>query len=101
MKMDTVYKITVNIKALTGMLEIGNFLLGDNYDQALTTFNSLQGNINVDKSALRLDLIRQDKDTLPILLKSISCTLTMYTENCKIIVRDSFKFFVLENGHEG
>lgn len=79
------------------MMEIGNFYIGDDHEFALTTFDSLLGEPEVNEhSKLRIDLTRkvgEDKDES---IKSISCILDQYVENCRIITRDAFKFFTLE-----
>jgi len=41
------------------MLEIGNFLLGDNEEFALTTFDSLNGYIYEEQGVLRVDLVKK------------------------------------------
>ena len=95
--MNTVYKIIINIKTLQGMLEVGSFFLGSDADFAHSVFDNLKRDLTTkDDVMLRIDLEKKDSDNLPVILKSISCTLDEYAENCKIITRDVFKFFTLE-----
>lgn len=95
--MDTVYNIAISIRMPQGMMEIGTFFIGPDSDFANSVFDSLEGDLtSTDDALIRIDLERKDKDTLPVLLKSTRCTLNQYAENCKIIIRDVFKFFALE-----
>ena len=95
--MATLYTITVSIRALQGMRKIGIFFLGTDTDFAHAVFDSLNGNLALNEDALiRIDLENKKEDGTPVRLKSISCTLNQYAENCKIITRDVFKYFTLE-----
>ncbi len=95
--MDTVYNIVVSIRTMQGMMETGTFYLGTDNDFAHGVFDSLQGDLTADDDVLiRIDLEKKDRNTLPVRLKRISCTLNQYADNCKIITRDVFKFFALE-----
>jgi hypothetical protein len=95
--MDSTYNIAISIKSPEGLLEIGSFLLGTNTDFAYSTFNNLKGNVAISNDTIiRIDLIKKEEGSLPILLKTIGCTLNQYAENCKIIIRDLFTFFTLE-----
>ena len=82
---------------MQGMLETSTFYLGADKDFANSVFDSLEGDVTGDDNVLiRMDLEKKEKDILPLRLKRISCTLNQYAENCKIITRDVFKFFALE-----
>lgn len=95
--MNTVYTIIVSIRTLHGMQEIGTFFLGPDVDFADSVFECLTGDVTLEDDALiRIDLEAKEDGILPVRLKSISCTLNQYAENCKIITRDIFKFFTLE-----
>jgi hypothetical protein len=95
--MDTQYTITISIRALHGMREIGIFFLGTDHDFAHAVFDNLKGDVTSGEDVLiRIDLEKTQAGTIPLRLKSISCTLNQYAENCKIITRDVFKFFTLE-----
>jgi len=95
--MDTIYTIVISVRALQGMLEIGNFFLGADVDFSHSVFGNLKGDLTSKEDALiRIDLEMKEEGILPIHLKSISCTLNQYAENCKIITRDIFKYFTLE-----
>lgn len=96
--MNTQYNIIISIKTPEGMQEIGNFLIGDDADFALATFNSLNGYSDTDeKCVLQVELVKKVRQTPVQYLAGISCTLDQYVENCRIITRDAFKFFTLEH----
>jgi hypothetical protein len=96
--METIFKIVVNMRTLEGMAEIGNFFVGNETEFAENMFSSLKGNpVLPGDTKLRLDLIRKEEFLLPVCLKSICCTLDEYAENCKLIARDVFKYFTLED----
>lgn len=95
--METQYNIVISIKTPEGMMEIGNFLIGDGLDMALATFSTLNGYNDLDeKSVLRIELIKKAVESPVQYLAGISCTLDQYVENCRIIARDAFKYFTLE-----
>lgn len=96
-KMENAYNIVVSIRTLQGMMEVGNFYLGTDEDFVQSVFDSLQGDLSADDDLLIcIDLENKSNGLLPVRLKRISCTLDQYAENCKIITRDVFKFFALE-----
>ncbi len=77
------------------MMEIGTFLIGNDSDFAHSTFSNLQGNKN-EEGMLRIDLTESPQHVPTKRLKSITCSLDQYVENCRVITRDVFKFFTLE-----
>lgn len=95
--MEGQYNIVINIKTTHGMMEIGNFFIGDDREFAIETFNQLKGSDNKDWSVLWIDLIKENKWPPHDCLKSLVCTLDEYVENCRIITRNAFKFFTIEN----
>jgi len=95
--METTFKISVQIRTLKGMKEIGSFQMGSSADLAKNTFNSLKGDPLLANTAyLRMDLVKEGEWYLPVCISSIGCTLDEYTENCRIITRDAYKYFTLE-----
>lgn len=94
--MEIQYNIIINIKTPEGMLEIGDFLIGDDEDFAHTTFGSLNGYSYDEQGVLRIDLVKKRGRAPAQYLESISCTLDEYVENCRIITRNAFKYFTLE-----
>ena len=95
--MESIYRITINIKVVNGWQEIGSFTFGSDRDFAFATFDLLQGTIKIDETALlRLDLVEQKTDGLDIIRNSLNCTLQEQAGNCKIITREMFKFLNIE-----
>jgi hypothetical protein len=95
--MNTQYTTVISIRSLQGMQEIGTFFLGTEADFANSVFDSLKGDLTSKNDVLiRVDLEKKEEGILPVRMKSISCTLNQYAENCKIITRDIFKYFTLE-----
>jgi hypothetical protein len=98
--MDTegLYNIVINIRVPGGMIEVGNFFIGNDPELATETFNELKGNGNIQGSGmLRIDLVKRNTSPPHECLQSISCTLDEYVANCRIITRNAFKFFTMEN----
>lgn len=61
------YKIIVNIKTTTGIVETGSFLLGNDEESAWVTFNSLKEDVRVDAPVvIRLDLTKEEDGKLPV-----------------------------------
>ena len=90
---ETTFYIQVSIKTANGFERVGKFVVGDNRKKAAAIFEKLKGNSNVDqKSILTLELV-EARNKLPVNMQMITCTLQELGENCKIIMRDSFKLF--------
>lgn len=96
--MEGMYSVVVNIRTLKGMQEIGTFFIGSDTGFAHSIFDGLVGDPTLNgEPIIRIDLVIKTGKTPPILLKSLMCTLNQYAENCKVIARDTFTFFTLEN----
>lgn len=94
--MGTTYSITINMKVLQGMVELGRFSIGTSKPQAVESFERLAGEHKSALSAvLRLDLVERRKG-IDVVLGRISCTLEQFIENCRSITVDAFKYFNLE-----
>lgn len=95
MKQATFY-IVLNIRTGTGYECFGKFLLGNNRRTATAIFNKLVGKKNVDeKSILQLDLMESLND-LPVNMQMMSCSLEELSENCKIITKEIFRNYNME-----
>ena len=95
-KLETNYHIVVEMKALTGMREIGSFLISTDREFAFDTFNSLKGKTGfTETQILRLTLLETQGDA-KLTIERIGCNLDELADNCKVIIRDAFKFFNLE-----
>lgn len=92
---ETNFYIVENIRTTDGSLAVGKFFVGHNRDAALAIFRKLKGNADVDEKAVLTLELRETRNDLPLDVLMISCTLDEFAENCKIITRESFKFFNL------
>ncbi|MFI5187315.1 MAG: hypothetical protein ACHQF0_11355 [Chitinophagales bacterium] len=89
------FYILVNIKTSNGFQTFGKFFLGSDRRLADNIFRKLKGTKKISKDTiLNLELI-ETKNELPQNIQMISCTLEELAENCKIITRETFKFYNL------
>jgi len=92
----TAFYIILNLRTGNGYETFGKFFLGNNKKSATTIFDQLKGIKNVDeKSILQLDLM-ESRNGLPVNMQMISCSLKDLAENCKIITREIFRHYNLE-----
>jgi hypothetical protein len=92
----TEFYIVFNVKAGKDFQSYGKFFLGKNRRFADNVFKKLKGSKKVsDSSVLYLELIETNYE-LPINIHVISCTLEELSENCKMITKETFKQFNLE-----
>lgn len=95
--MNPTYEITIKIRTPVGLTDVGSFSLGTNMEFALSTFDGLKGESNdIHDAAIRLCLVEKSGKTSLRELKNIGCILNEFAANSKIIVRDVFKFYNLE-----
>jgi len=93
--METAFYILIYIKTVKGFESFGRFYIGDNEELAYQLFKKLKGNEEwVGECILQIDLM-ETKNSLPVNIKVIGCTLEQLAENCKIITKEVFKMFVL------
>ena len=93
---ETIFYILVSIRTTEGFESIGKFYLGDNRQFADTVFRQLKGQEEINEvTLLTLDLM-ETKKGLPVNMQMISCSLNQLAENCRIITREAFKQFNLE-----
>ncbi|HEY1869423.1 MAG TPA: hypothetical protein VGG71_00125 [Chitinophagaceae bacterium] len=92
--MGAIYQIVVNMRGTNGMWELGRFFIGDDRYVAFETFGELEGTSFIP-SPIRLDLIQKGEE-IDIVLVNKGCTLNQFEKNCRIIARDAFKLFNLE-----
>jgi len=84
------------MKRPQGMLELGQFYMGKDKAQAVETFERLSGEHQSEKpGVLKIDLVEKQPD-VDLVLGHLRCTLEQFTENCRIITVDAFKYFSLE-----
>lgn len=94
--METTYYIVLNMKTVNGFESYGRFFIGNNKEFAQSLFLKLKGTEEVNETdILHLDFM-QTKYSLPVNIKMINCTLEELSVNCRIITKEVFKFFNLE-----
>jgi hypothetical protein len=92
---ETTFYILISMRTINGFESIGKFYVGNNPETAVSIFRQLSGNPDVDeKTILTLDLV-ETVNELPVNMQMIACTLKELADNCKIIVRETFKIFNL------
>jgi hypothetical protein len=95
MKQATFY-IVLNLRTSNGYECFGKFIIGNNKETATAIFNQLKGRKNVDeKSILQLDLM-ESVNGLPVNMLRMTCSLEELAENCKIITKETFRHFNME-----
>lgn len=98
MKQNTFY-VSVSIRTEDGFESFGKFNLGDSRKIAASIFHQLKGKSHVDrKTMLTMELV-ETVNQLPVNLHILACTLDELAHNCKIIARETFKFYNLKATH--
>jgi hypothetical protein len=87
------FYISLNIKTSSGFQTFGKFFLGANRKFADRIFGKLKGTKRITKDTIINIEFAETKDELPQNIEMISCTLEELSENCKMITRETFKFF--------
>jgi hypothetical protein len=93
--MTSQFYIVLNVKTSRGPETFGQFFIGNNRERAYDVFRQMKGTEADEKNFLYLDSMEM-VDGLPVNLKMITCTLDQLAENCKIIAKEVFKQFNLE-----
>jgi hypothetical protein len=93
--MEPRYEIVVNIRVPEGYVEAGHFPLTGDREAAVDLFAQLQGEDNPTSStAIRFDLL-EIRDTLSTVLQTRFAILCEAGDNCKIILRETFRILTL------
>jgi hypothetical protein len=90
------FYIVMNIKTGEDFYHFGKFFLGSDINLADNIFKKLKGSKRVDKNTILYMELMETKYELPQNIQMISCTLDELAENCKIITKETFKFFNME-----
>ncbi|MCG2617998.1 hypothetical protein LZZ85_27090 [Terrimonas sp. NA20] len=94
--MERGFYITLNIKTGSGFEKYGKFFVGEDEDTSLAIFRKMKGTEDADdKNFLQVDFVEM-KETLPLNIKMLSCTLDEMTENFRTITKEIFKRFNLK-----
>jgi len=93
--MEPRYEIVVNIRVPEGYVEASHFTLAGDYEAAADLFAQLQGDdMPTSSTAIRFDLL-EIKDTLSTLLQTRYAILCEAGDNCKTILRETFRVLTL------
>ena len=94
--MNEVFNITVDMKVAEGYVEYGRFLINTDLKTAQDTFDQLSGILYTGNDLpLRLSLVRSG--SLPDeVLTTKYCTLDELGRNCRLITRELFKYYNLD-----
>jgi len=93
--MEPRYEIVVNIRVPEGYVEASHFTLAGDYEAAADLFAQLQGDgIPTSSTAIRFDLV-EIKDTLSAVLQTRYTILCDAGDNCKTILRETFRVLTL------
>ena len=89
--METQFYIIYNFKTTEGWESFARFFIGDDREEAVELFGSLQGTTESDEhSPLSIDFM-ETINGLPVNLKMLYCNLLQLGENTKIITKELFK----------
>jgi hypothetical protein len=94
--MGTQFYIVLNLNTGKGPESFGQFFIGNNRQRACDIYRQLKGTEIDGKNVMYLDFM-ETVEGLPVNLKMITCTLDQLAENCRIITKEVFKIFNLEN----
>ncbi|MET0466526.1 MAG: hypothetical protein ABW007_25435 [Chitinophagaceae bacterium] len=93
--MERGFYITLNIKTGSDFEKYGKFFVGDDEETALGIFKKMKGTAEADDvNFLQIDFMEM-KDTLPLNIKTLNCTLDEMTDNFRTITKEIFKRFNL------
>ncbi|MET0636511.1 MAG: hypothetical protein ABWZ25_10820 [Chitinophagaceae bacterium] len=94
--MENTFCIKLTIMTASGHEVFGEFFLGQNRKIAENIFQQLRGDREVDdRNILQLDLM-ESRNGLPVNIKMMTCDLDELQENCRIITKEMFRVFNLE-----
>ena len=93
---NTVFNIVLNIKSGQDFQTFGKFFLGNNRNFAESIFLKLKGDKKISRKAIICLELHETRQELPLNVQILACTLDELAENCKMITREVFKQFNLE-----
>lgn len=94
--MEKQYQIVVNIRALQGFAEIARFRISDDLDEVRGIYGQLAGIplSGITTPVIRFDLL-ETGDTIHTVLSAKYCSLIEAGENCKTIIKETFRMINL------
>ncbi|MBO9198894.1 MULTISPECIES: hypothetical protein [Niastella] len=94
--MEPQYEIIVSMRLPEGYVEAGRFNITGGYEAAVDLFSQLNGEVITESLApIRFDLL-EIKDTLSTVLQTRFAVLCEASENCKVILRETFRILMLK-----
>ena len=92
------FAIVVNVKTSNGFQTFGRFYLGSDRKFANKIFDKLKGTQKITRNTILNLELSETRNDLPVNIQMLSCTLDELSENCKMITRETFKFFNMAEG---
>lgn len=97
--MEPRYEIVINIRVPEGYAESGHFMLTDDYEAAVDLFGRLNGvDSPTSSAAIRFDLLEY-RETLSTVLQTRFAVLGEASDNCKLILRETFRLLTFKPNH--
>ena len=94
--MKTRFYIIVEMKVSDGIVDYGRFYIGDELEFANDLYDRLDAHLDPESQfMLHINLIEKSNGT-SVLKQSKGCSLESFTENCRLITRETFRFLNLE-----
>ena len=90
--METTFYIALRMRTVNGFETFSKFFVGDDSTFASNVFGKLKGDKNTNEESILQMELTETKNELPLNIKIISCTLEELAENCKVIVKELFKY---------
>lgn len=94
--MKTQFYILLSLKTAQGFEDYGQYFLGNDRVAADLLFSQLEGDKNLKGTCLLHIELMETVEELPVLVKTVCCTLDQIGNNCKIIAREIFRLKNLE-----
>jgi hypothetical protein len=94
--MQTTYYLLMNLRTSAGLENYGRFYLGNHRDNAYAIFGMLNGRADISQQNTLFVELMETKDGLPVNIQLLPCTLDELAENCRIITRELFKMYNLQ-----
>ena len=90
------FYIKCTLKTIQGYECFGQFYIGNDSKFAESVFRKLKGNEEVNEhNILQLDFI-ESQQNLPVNIKMIRCSLDEMSENSRMITKEMFKYYNLQ-----
>ena len=96
MEKETVFYVLLSIRTAAGFESYGQFFACNVREFATALFRKLKGKEEVDEKTVLTCELMETKKGLPLNLQIISCSLEEMAENCKIIIKETFRLLNLE-----